>query len=292
MTGSTQKLPERVLVVGRVTLSRAVAALLRTDGIRVEVCTPAQDWSDPGHVAQAVHPITVFTDMNEHEPDIEWLEAWHSAGSAVAQAIQDAPAQWGSGLAVGSLVGESLPEGAQLFVGSSNPVRDLDLGMSRASEISVVANRGLAGIDGCLSTAVGLALTTDAPSYAWVGDLTFLHDSNALAIGPDEPRPDLTILVTNDGGGGIFRTLEHGAPEREADFGRIFATPTGTDFGALCRAHGIRHVLARTREEAAEALSATPDGITVVEVPIDAESHRGAHERLRQIARDALAISD
>ena len=171
-------------------------------------------------------------------------------------------------------------------------MRDLDLGMApRRAPLSVVANRGLAGIDGCLSTAIGLALTTDAPSYAWVGDLTFLHDSNALAIGPDEPRPDLTVLVTNDGGGGIFRTLEHGAPERADDFGRIFGTPTGTDFGALCRAHGIRHVLARTRDEAAAALSAAPDGITVVEVPVDPESHRGAHERLRQVAREALAIS-
>lgn len=285
-------LPERVLVVGRVTLSRAVGALLRSEGVRVEVCAVGPDWSDPGHVAQAVHPITEFTNMNEHDPDSPWLEAWRGAGSAVAQAVRDERAPWGTGLAVASVVGESLAEGAQLFVGSSNPVRDLDLGMSRDAAITVVANRGLAGIDGCLSTAIGLALTTDAPSCAWVGDLTFLHDSNALAIGPDEPRPNLTILVTNDGGGGIFRTLEHGAPERADDFGRIFATPTGTDLGALCRAHGIRHVLASTREAAAEALSATPDGVTVVEVPIDAESHRGAHERLRRIAREALAISE
>ncbi|MFC7489921.1 MULTISPECIES: 2-succinyl-5-enolpyruvyl-6-hydroxy-3-cyclohexene-1-carboxylic-acid synthase [unclassified Knoellia] len=286
-----QKLPERVLVVGRVTLSRAVATLLRTDGIRVEVCTAAPDWSDPGHVAHVVHPITVFTDTNEDEPDIEWLEGWHAGGSVVAQAVQAQRSPWGTGLAVASVVGEALPDGAQLFVGSSNPVRDLDLGMRRDSPLTVVANRGVAGIDGCLSTAVGLALTTAAPSYAWVGDLTFLHDSNALAMGPDEPRPNLTVLVTNDGGGGIFRTLEHGAPERAEDFGRIFGTPTGTDFEALCRAHGIRHVLAQTREAAFEALSVTPDGITVVEVPVDPDSHRGAHERLRRIAREALAIS-
>ncbi|MEO7267859.1 MAG: 2-succinyl-5-enolpyruvyl-6-hydroxy-3-cyclohexene-1-carboxylic-acid synthase [Knoellia sp.] len=285
-------LPERVLVVGRITLSRAVAALLRTEGVRVEVFTGAPQWPDPGHVVHEVHSLMTFTGESPEAADSQWLEGWVGAGSAVAQAAQDQRSPWGTGLAVASVVGDSLPEGAQLFVGSSNPVRDLDLGMSRESAISVVANRGLAGIDGCLSTAIGLALTTQAPSYAWVGDLTFLHDSNALAIGPDEPRPDLTILVTNDGGGGIFRTLEHGAPERVADFERIFATPTGTDFGALCRAHGIRHVLAQTREAAAEALSATPAGITVLEVPIDAESHRGARERLRQMARDALAISD
>ncbi|EAQ00312.1 2-oxoglutarate decarboxylase [Janibacter sp. HTCC2649] len=285
-------LPERVLVVGRITLSRAVASLLRTDGLRVEVFTGSPQWPDPGHVVHEVHSLMTFAGRSPEAADPEWSNGWAGAGSAVAQAVQDQRSPWGTGLAVASVVGESLPEDAQLFVGSSNPVRDLDLGMSRESAVSVVANRGLAGIDGCLSTAIGLALTTDAPSYAWVGDLTFLHDSNALAFGPDEPRPNLTILVTNDGGGGIFRTLEHGAPERADDFGRIFATPTGTDFGALCRAHGIRHVLATTREAAAEALSAAPDGITVVEVPIDAESHRGAHERLRRIAREALAISE
>lgn len=285
-------LPERVLVVGRITLSRAVASLLRTEGLRVEVFTGAPQWPDPSHVVHEVHPLMTFAGPSPEAGDAHWAGAWVDAGSVVAQAVQAQRSPWGTGLAVASVVGESLPDGAQLFVGSSNPVRDLDLGMSRASAITVVANRGLAGIDGCLSTAIGLALTTEAPSYAWVGDLTFLHDSNALAIGPDEPRPNLTILVTNDGGGGIFRTLEHGAPERADDFGRIFATPTGTDFGALCRAHGIRHVLASTREAAAEALSATPDGITVVEVPIDAESHRGAHERLRRIAREALAISE
>ena len=285
-------LPDRVFVVGRITLSRAVAALLRNPGVRVETFSAQPQWSDPGHVVHEVHPLVELAGADPQRGDSAWAASWTEAGSAVAQAIQSEPPEWGTGLAVGELVGEVLPGGAQLFVGSSNPVRDLDLGLApRTAPLAVVANRGLAGIDGCLSTAIGLALTTDAPSYAWVGDLTFLHDSNALAIGPDEPRPALTILVTNDGGGGIFRTLEHGAPERADDFSRIFGTPTGTDFGALCRAHGIRHVLAETRDAAAEALSATPEGITVVEVPIDPESHRAAHERFRQVAREALAIS-
>ncbi|KGN33885.1 2-succinyl-6-hydroxy-2,4-cyclohexadiene-1-carboxylate synthase [Knoellia sinensis KCTC 19936] len=287
-------LPDRIVVAGRVTLSRAVGGLLRAEGVEVHVHPAGPDWADPSHVVSRVGELTelIGRATGDVVVDESWATSWRDAGSLVAEAVQKDAAPWGTGLAVASVVGESLPDGAQLFVGSSNPVRDLDLGLTpRSAPLTVAANRGLAGIDGCLSTAIGLALTTDAPSYAWVGDLTFLHDSNALAVGPDEPHPDLTILVTNDGGGGIFRTLEHGAPERADDFTRIFGTPTGTDFGALCRAHGIRHVLAETREAAAEALSAKPAGITVVEVPVDAESHRGAHERLREVARAALAIS-
>ena len=78
-----------------------------------------------------------------------------------------------------------------------------------------------------------------APVYALLGDLTFLHDANGLLIGPHEPQPDLTVVVVNDDGGGIFTLLEPGEPERAADFERVFGTPTGTDLAALCAAHGV-----------------------------------------------------
>ena len=79
-----------------------------------------------------------------------------------------------------------------------------------------------------------------SPTYAIMGDLTFLHDSNGLVIGPDEPRPDLCIVVLNDDGGGIFALLEQGAPEHAGVFERVFGTPHGTDLAALCAATGRR----------------------------------------------------
>ncbi len=106
----------------------------------------------------------------------------------------------------------------------------------------IIANRGLAGIDGVLSSAIGAALArTSSRSIAYVGDLTFLHGSNGLLIGPGEPRPDLTIVVANDDGGSIFSTLEQGAPEYAATFERVYATPTGADIAALCAAYGVPH---------------------------------------------------
>ena len=125
-----------------------------------------------------------------------------------------------------------------MFLGSSNAARGVDVARTTA-DLLILANRGLAGIDGCVSTAAGLALAGGAPTYALVGDLTFLHDANALLIGPSERRPDLTVIVANDDGGGIFGTLEYGEPGRERHLERVFLTPTGTDLALLAAAHGV-----------------------------------------------------
>ena len=134
-----------------------------------------------------------------------------------------------------------------------------------------------------------MALSSSAPVYALLGDLTFLHDANGLLIGPHEPQPDLTVVVVNDDGGGIFTLLEPGEPERAADFERVFGTPTGSDLAALCAAHGVRHEVAQTSEVLAAAVAERPGGLRVVEVRVDRAGHREAHARLRTLAATALA---
>jgi 2-succinyl-5-enolpyruvyl-6-hydroxy-3-cyclohexene-1-carboxylate synthase len=191
---------------------------------------------------------------------------------------------------VAAALGAALPDGACLVVGSSNAVRDLDLGLAAVpAGCRVLGNRGLAGIDGLVSTATGVALASGRPTYAWLGDLTFLHDLAGLRSAPGEPSADLTVVVTNDDGGGIFATLEHGEPERAADAERVVATPTGADLAALTRAHGIPHVLVRTREELVAAVAAPPEGTRVVEVRLDRAAHRQVHATLRAVAAEALA---
>lgn len=133
----------------------------------------------------------------------------------------------------------------------------------------MVANRGVAGIDGTVSTAIGVALSAgpgDGPTVALMGDLTFLHDLTGLVIGPDEPRPNLTIVVSNNDGGAIFGTLEAGADAHANAFERVFGTPHGTDLAAVAGAFGHRHTVARTADELAAVLP-NPGGVQVIEVP-------------------------
>ena len=122
-----------------------------------------------------------------------------------------------TGLHVAAAVADALRPGDQLVLGASNPVRDMALVGFASTGVKVRSNRGVAGIDGTVSTAIGAALAFESAgggrTIALIGDLTFVHDSSGLLIGPTEPRPrNLTIVVSNDNGGGIFELLEQGDP--------------------------------------------------------------------------------
>ena len=288
-------LPDRVLVVGRITLSRPVGELLRNPAVTVEIVAAHSNWPDPSHASSAVHPFAAVAASIPagRQVDESWAREWAEAGELVSKAggaiIE---AAWPSGLKIAATVLAELPAEAMLFVGSSNSARDVDLAMSpsaRSAPLTVVASRGLAGIDGCVSTAIGLALAQpERRAYALMGDLTFLHDSNGLLIGPHEPRPDLTIVVNNDDGGGIFTLLEPGETGRAADFERIFGTPTGASIADICRAHGVGYRLASTQADLRAVLSQRPGGICVVEVRVDRSGHRDLHARLRAAVEQAL----
>ena len=314
-------LPEQVLVVGRPTLSRAVQALLRDPRVTVDVASPSPRWADPAAAARSVVPASALSALRPETSDASWtmswgpgpaqgdpgfLAAWRRAGAAAAgarEAFLDAePAL--SGPHVARTLLRALPDPAPhadwtplLVLGSSSVVRDVELVGTDGARVRLLANRGAAGIDGTVSTSVGAALAAQrhlrtgggvrVPAYALMGDLTFLHDATGLVIGPDEPRPDLTIVVVNDDGGAIFGLLEQGAPEHAPAFERVFATPTGVELAALCAATATPHVLVRDEEELREAL-APASGIRVVEVRTERRAARDLHERLRSAVGTAV----
>lgn len=289
--------PRRIVVAGRLTLSRPMAALLRRTDTEIVVAAGGGRWADPSHVAHRVVDLATLVGEGAAggHPDEAWVRAWLRAAEAVAGAVAPALARdFPAGPAVATAVLAALPTGSRLFLGSSAVPRDVEVARS-ADGADVWASRGLAGIDGCLSTAVGLALAAPrVPTYALVGDLTFLHDANALMIGPDEPAPDLTVVVVNDDGGSIFGTLEYGDPARLARDGarrglrRVFTTPTGTDLAARCAAHGVPHTVAGSAHALAESLARSPSGLRVVEVDARGVDRRGSEATLNRLAEAAL----
>ena len=184
-----------------------------------------------------------------------------------------------------------LPGQSTLVLGSSQAPRDVGLGSESRSGVRIVANRGVAGIDGTLSTAVGVALAaadpSGAPAVALVGDLTFLHDVNGLIIGPHEPRPELAIVVSNNDGGGIFSTLEPGDPQHARAFDRVFGTPHGAMLAGVVEGFGAEHVFVSTAEELAEAVT-DPGGIRVVEVPTSRTELAPTLDRIARAVKKAL----
>ena len=292
-------LPERVLVAGRMTLSRDVGRLLRNPQVAVEIVTASTNWSDPSHVVQRVHEWASIERSHAVVSgcaDRRWASSWRNAGQRLAAQVGPmVDASWPSGPSATSTVVQNCPGNSVMLIGSSNTARDLDLGRNPqriARQVSAVGNRGLAGIDGLISTAMGLGLAHDGPSFAMMGDLTFLHDTNGLLIGPDEPRPDLTILVINDNGGGIFGTLEQGQPELAKHFDRVFGTPTNADISMVCAARGVDHHLVETRDELAELISHPHEGVRVLEVRVDRSRERQARQELLEAARAAVADAE
>ncbi|GAB3242368.1 2-succinyl-5-enolpyruvyl-6-hydroxy-3-cyclohexene-1-carboxylic-acid synthase [Nocardioides dilutus] len=273
---------ERVVVAGHPTLSRPVQRLLARDDVEVldmEVATR------PYPVAgKVINPVVDGTD------DPAWLAEWQAADASVSRQL-DALLAAEPGLtpyAVAGAVSRALPAGGHLVVGASSAIRDLDLMASAypvGSRRKVIANRGLSGIDGTVSTAVGasLARRPGNRNLALMGDVTFLHDSNGLVLGPDESRPDLTIVVVNDDGGSIFSMLEQGAPEHAHAFERLFGTPHGVDLASLCAATRTPHWRVDSLAELEHALANPNGGIEVVEALVRRDDRRSLDERIRAL---------
>jgi len=171
------------------------------------------------------------------------------------------------------------------------PVRDVFTAAAPRDGVTVLSNRGAAGIDGTLSSAIGAALAWQRDgggrAFALVGDLTALHDANGLVLGPDEPRPDLTVVVVNNDGGAIFGLLEQGGDDYADAFERVFGTPHGVDLAAWCGATQTPFTRAPSVGEALDAALDPRGGLQVVEL----RSDRAAVAPLNHALREAVAAT-
>ena len=286
--------PAQVIVVGHPTLHRRVLALITDPDIEVIVLSRTDDFlSLRTHSAQETRGTRVKT---TGEPTREWLKVCQAASDLAAGAVRDAledESHGFTGLHVAAAVTDTLAVGDTVFVGPSNPVRDVALTGLPFDGVDTYSPRGAAGIDGNISQAMGVAIAAQslradevrAPrTVALLGDITFLHDVGGLLRGVDQPEPEnLTIVVANDDGGGIFESLEVGQPGLRRDFEQAFGTPHGVDIAAICEGYGLSYQRAESPQELLDALAAQTEfqeAILVIEAATTRTTRRQLHQAI------------
>ena len=286
----------RIVLFGRPTLSRQLQALLKRDDVKSAMYYPRPvGWFTPG--ARKEELITELQSLAEFAGTGPpgWLGSWQSAALRAQRALEQALTKRqhvvGKPGAMRTAQLVSATALGQLVLGSSSVIRDVDLVWRPPSEATatVFAHRGLAGIDGTISTASGISLATGERTTLMVGDLTFLYDTNGLLMGPTEQEPHLDIVVINDSGGAIFHGLEHGEvaqrPGMASVVERFFGTPHTVDIGAICAAHGIRHERLTSEQQLIHMLGDPTEGRRVLEVVSDRSQRSEVHAAVQAAVR-------
>ena len=289
-------LPETIVVLGAPWLSKALGEYVSdaaAAGARVVVVDPWRQWADPLRVATEFHfcapdPWLTAAFANASPCDPEWLASWQlweeRAQAAIAGVLGSDLSEPQVARAVHRYAAES---GATLVVSASMPIRDLEwFAPAETDPPRVLANRGANGIDGVVSTALGIAASSESGcrTVALLGDLAFLHDVSGLVNLPDVP---CTFVVVDNGGGGIFSFLPQARSIDPGEFERLFGTPPTSDMGAVARGFGlpVHEVTALSELEPALAW-ATP---ALVRVMVPGRSQNVAlHEAINEAVRLAL----
>ncbi|MEO5877388.1 MAG: 2-succinyl-5-enolpyruvyl-6-hydroxy-3-cyclohexene-1-carboxylic-acid synthase [Streptosporangiaceae bacterium] len=275
--------PEVVVTLGKPGLSKALMSMLRRAPEHIVVSSSLNRWPDP---MRSATQVAQEVEIPVASGDDGWLKSWRAADQAAALAV-DAVLEASDEVTEPRLARDlaaTIPGGSLLFVAASMPIRDLDQTMRPRRGLRIMANRGASGIDGLVSTAIGTALAHSGRAYGLLGDLSFLHDQNGLILGPEEPRPDLALVVVNNQGGGIFSLLPQAAAK--GSFERVFGTPHRVDLAHLAAAHGIPYTRLASAGGLPKALAG--DGLRIIEARTDRDSNAALHGRMRQAAHEAV----
>ena len=274
--------PEVVVRVGDPPASKVLAQWLAA--LDVPQYAFGTGWADPDRTAHAVaDAVPVLPPA-----DPAWTATWQR-GEALAQRAIDGVLSAREQLTEPLVARIVAARASTLMVSSSMPVRDVEWYALPRDGLQVLANRGANGIDGVVSTAVGIALGTDQPVTALVGDVAFLHDTNAL-LGVASRDIELTIVVIDNRGGGIFSFLPQ-ATDVDADaFEALFGTPHDVDLAALAFAHGVSTTTVHAGDELERAIDAA-SGVHVIVAPTDRHANVVVHDELHRAVAAALASS-
>lgn len=272
--------PTEVFRVGAAPTSRVVNEWLKGLDVPHHVVDPDGLRRDPDRIATDF-PAALPAEL-EAEPGwtVAWLEADRRASAAVDRAFGEALHE---GSAVRALARARKPP-ANVFLGSSLPVRDADWFWPPAPGIRFFGNRGASGIDGLVSTGLGIAAASPDPTVLLLGDLSLYHDMNGLWA-MRRHGVDATVVVLDNGGGGIFEFLP---PARHRDvFEEVFATPLGLDLARVADLYGLEHRLVERVQDLGPALQ--PGRRVMVQVRFTRAASVAGHRSAWEAVAAALA---
>ena len=272
--------PEVVLTVGRVGLSRQVNDLVKKGNLVISCAVPSIITN-----SAAKQRISGLFRIPAKQANKAWKQAWQEAGklshSIVQQLLKENSKM--SSLHVVDCLMKNLPKNSHIHLASSLAARDFELLTSPEidspfsnGEVSVSMNRGVNGIDGIVSTAMGTALSSKLPTFAMLGDIAALHDLSSFVIPTLEKKPNITFIVNDNNGGGIFNLLEQSEVE---DFERVFGTPTDVNLVEVFKSLGAEVKLISKIDDLAMNLN-VPNGLKVLVVKIQS---RKAEADLRKL---------
>jgi 2-succinyl-5-enolpyruvyl-6-hydroxy-3-cyclohexene-1-carboxylate synthase len=294
--------PEVVLRLGGPLASRVVGTWLAATGAAEIVAAGEGAWVDPQGTAAVVLPLTADALLESWSREVDqvapvddgaWAARWQELGRVAQTAIdgvleaEPAPTE----PLVARRVVAAVPSHGRLVASSSMPIRDLEWYVHPTAPVEVHANRGANGIDGVVSTAVGLAAADRSrPTLLLIGDVAFLHDSNGL-LAAAARGVDLVVVVVDNDGGGIFSFLPPAEALEPARFELLYGTPHGLDLTALATAHGV-HAASVVDIEASLTEALGRGGVHVLVVRTDRATNVAVHHRINEAVAAAVATAE
>ena len=286
-----QLAPEVVLRVGEPPASKVLAQWIAASRSAVVQLQPYEGVIDPDHLTEVsfigpIDQMCAALQSSVAPADSEWRQKWQMAENTAQSAISEWTKDNFSEPSVVRALTDELQPGSQFVISSSMPIRDVEWFGTVTPGVHVFSNRGANGIDGVISTAVGVALGSGAPTHLLIGDVALLHDVNGLISLPTR-GVDLNIYVTNNDGGSIFSFLPQGTAVEEAPFETVYGTPHGVKFKDIAAAYGLGYVDASSGSGAA-AKEVSRRGCNIIEIRTERGRNVALHNDLNQFVIEAL----
>ena len=286
--------PTVMLRLGETPTAKPLRLWWEQQSLRHVLVDPLRRWQDPSHRFDAVLPVSVGALLSEvdAQPDPTWTNRWVDLGTTARAASDRVLADWPNFTEahLARALSGSVATDTPIVASSSMPIRDLDAFAHLTDARPIVANRGINGIDGVVATASGVAGShPSGRSVVLIGDVAVLHDIGSV-LDAARHRVNLTLVVPNNDGGGIFSFLPIHDALDPATYRELFHTPHGTTFEFLAGHRDVRHFVATTAETLSTLVSDAIDtpGVDLIEVPVDTPDAVAIHRSSAAAVVEAL----